>query len=94
MYGRFEIRGLPKGDYEIFEVEAPEGYRNDSEVMPVSVEDGEVLGVTRLYDSMKTSERDLILGIGACGICGVSAIALFSLAFVELKENRRRRKRR
>ena len=94
MFGRFEIRGLPKGDYEIFEVEAPEGYRNDSEVMPVSVEDGEVLGVTRLYDSMKTSERDLILGLGACGIFGVSAIALFSLAFVELKENRRRRKRR
>lgn len=94
MFGRFEIRGLPAGDYEIFEVEAPEGYRNDSEVMPVSVENGEVLGVTRLYDSMKTSERDLILGIGACGICGVSAIALFSLAFVELKENRRRRKKR
>ena len=94
MFGRFEIRGLPAGDYEIFEVEAPEGYRNDSEVMPVSVENGEVLGVTRLYDSMKTSERDLILGIGACGIFGASAIALFSLAFVELKENRRRRKKR
>ncbi|MBR5416883.1 MAG: hypothetical protein IK109_02485, partial [Clostridiales bacterium] len=94
MYGKFEIRGLPKGDYEIFEVEAPEGYRNDSEVMPVSVEEGEVLGVTRLYDSMKTSERDLILGIGACGICGASAIALFSLAFVDLKERHRRRKKR
>ncbi|MBR5418046.1 MAG: hypothetical protein IK109_08480 [Clostridiales bacterium] len=94
MFGRFEIRGLPKGDYEIFEVEAPEGYRNDSEVMPVSVENGEVLGVTRLYDSMKTSERDLILGVGACGICGASAIALFSLAFVDLKERHRRRKKR
>ena len=94
MYGKLEIRGLPKGDYEIFEVEAPEGYRNDSEVMPVSVEEGAVLGVTRLYDSMKTSERDLILGLSACGICGVSAIALFSLAFVDLKERRRHRRKK
>lgn len=94
MFGRFEIRGLAAGDYEIFEVEAPEGYRNDSEVMPVSVESGEVLGVTRLYDSMKTSERDLILGIGACGIFGVSAIALFSMAIVELREKYRRKRKR
>ncbi|MBO4474948.1 MAG: hypothetical protein J5750_08590 [Clostridiales bacterium] len=91
-FGTVSILGLPAGDYEIIEVEAPEGYRNDSEVMTVTVGNSGVLGVTRLYDTMKTSEVDRWIGYTSCGICGISAIALLSLGVVELKERIRRRR--
>ena len=90
-FGMVSILGLRAGNYEIFEVEAPEGYRNDSAVMGVTVGNTGVLGVTRLYDSMKTSEVDTLLGTVACGLCGISALGLFLLAFVEIKERIRRR---
>ncbi len=82
-YGKVTICGLEAGDYEIFEVEAPEGYRNDSESMPVSVENRKVLGATRLYDTVKTSEVDLIRGIGWCSFFGLSSSTCFGLAVLE-----------
>ncbi len=93
-FGKVAVFGLSAGDYEIFEVEAPEGYRNDSEVMPVKVSNGSVLGVTRLYDTMKTSETDRILGFGACGICGISTVALLSIGYIELRSKYRRKRRK
>ena len=93
-FGTVTIFGLPAGDYEIFEVEPPEGYRNDSEVMPVTVKNTEVLGVTRLYDTMKTSETEKVMGYGAIGICGVSAAALVSIAYIEIREKNRRKRRK
>ena len=87
-YGTVTILGLPAGDYEIVEVEAPEGYRNDSEVMPVKVKNKGEISVTRLYDTVKTSERDLIIGGSCCGIFGVSGISLFLLAAVDLMKRR------
>ena len=92
-FGKVAIFGLTAGDYEIFEVDPPEGYRNDSEVMPVTVNNTAVLGVTRLYDTMKTSETERIFGIGACSICGISAAALLTLGIIELR-NKYRWKRR
>ncbi|MBR5937029.1 MAG: hypothetical protein IKZ90_02000 [Clostridiales bacterium] len=87
-YGTVTILGLAAGDYEIVEVEAPEGYRNDSEVMPVKVKNKGEISVTRLYDTVKTSERDLIIGGGCCGIFGVSGISLFLLAAVDIMKRR------
>ena len=92
--GKVYIYGLPAGDYEIFEVEAPKGYRNDSEVMPVTVKNEEVLGVTRLYDTMKTGEAEHILGYGASGVCGISAVALLVIGYIELKNKYRRKGRK
>lgn len=92
-YGTVQFLGLPHGDYEIFEVEAPKGYKNDSEVIKVTVTEGQVLGVQRLYDSIKTSDIDMAIGIGLCSICAVSAIALFILAGVEFADLIKRRRR-
>ena len=88
-FGTVSILGLPAGDYEIFEVEAPEGYRNDSEAMPVTVGNSGVLGVTRLYDTAKTSETDMILGIGCCTAFGSSALALLALGILEISKRRK-----
>ena len=93
MFGTVKILGLPHGKYEIFEVEAPKGYKNDSEVITVEVSEGQVLGVQRLYDSIKTSDIDMAIGIGICGICGVSALALFILAGVEFADIIKRRRK-
>lgn len=82
-FGKVTILGLTSGDYEIFEVEAPEGYRNDSESMPVKVQNTKVLGATRLYDTVKTSETDLIRGIGWCSFFGLSSSTCFGLAVLE-----------
>ncbi|MBO4688534.1 MAG: hypothetical protein J5636_08485 [Clostridiales bacterium] len=91
-YGMVSILGLPAGNYEIIEVEAPEGYRNDSEAMTVTVGNSGVLGVTRLYDTMKTSEVDELIGYTSCGICGISAFSLFSMGCVEISERIKRRR--
>ena len=88
-FGTVSILGLPAGDYEIFEVEAPKGYRNDSEVMPVTVGNSGVLGVTRLYDTAKTSETDMIFGVGCCTVFSTSAIALVALAILEITKRRK-----
>lgn len=90
--GKVYIYGLPAGDYEIFEVEPPKGYRNDSEVMPVTVKNEEVLGVTRLYDTLKTGEAEHFTGYGAIGISGISAVALLSIGYIEIREKYRRKK--
>ena len=87
------IDGLAAGDYEIFEVEAPEGYKNDSEVMPVTVKNTAVLGVTRLYDTMKTSEMERFSEYGAVGICSISAFALASIGIIEIREKYRRKRK-
>lgn len=92
-FGSVQILGLPHGAYEIFEVEAPSGYRNDSEVIKIDVTEGQVLGVQRLYDSIKTSDIDMAIGIGLCSICAVSAIALFILAGVEFADIIKRRRK-
>lgn len=88
-FGTVSILGLPAGDYEIFEVEAPKGYRNDSEAMPVTVGNSGVLGVTRLYDTAKTSETDMIFGIGCCTAFGSSALALLALGVLEISKRRK-----
>ena len=83
-YGMVKILGLEKGNYEIFEVEAPEGYRNDSAVLGVSIDNsGKEIEVLHLYDTVKTAERDTVIGFTACGILGVTAIAFLALAAVE-----------
>lgn len=92
--GKVYIYGLPAGDYEIFEVEAPKGYRNDSEVMPVTVRNEAVLGVTRLYDTMKTGEEARYTGYGASGICGITAVALLAIGYIEIREKYRRKRRK
>ena len=92
--GKVYIYGLPAGEYEIFEVEPPKGYRNDSEVMPVTVKNEEVLGVTRLYDTMKTGETERFSGYGAIGISGISAVALLVIGYIELKSKYRRKRRK
>ena len=92
-YGKVYIYGLAAGDYEIFEVEAPEGYKNDSEVMPVTVKNTAVLGVTRLYDTMKTSEMERFSEYGAVGICSISAFALAAIGIIEIREKYRRKRK-
>lgn len=91
-FGIVTILGLEAGDYEIFEVEAPEGYRNDSESMPVTVENRQVLGATRLYDTVKTSETDILLGIGCCSFFGISSASLMGVAVLEFAKILRRKK--
>ena len=92
LFGTVSILGLPAGNYEIIEVLAPEGYRNDSEVMSVTVGNTGVLGVTRLYDTVKTSEVDRLIGYTSFAVCGISALALLSLGLVEMGERIKRRR--
>ena len=92
-YGTVNLLGLVPGTYIVYEVEAPEGYRNDSEAITFTIRNTSVLGVHRLYDSMKTSDIDLILGYGICAVCGISAIALFTIGGIELYDFFKRRRR-
>lgn len=91
-YGTIAMLGLDAGEYEIFEVQAPEGYRNDSESMPVTVENGRVLGATRLYDTVKTSETEMLIGIGWCVVFGLSGTALMSMGVMEFVRIWKRRR--
>lgn len=92
LFGTVSILGLPAGNYEIIEVLAPEGYRNDSGVMSVTVGNTGVLGVTRLYDTVKTSEVDRLIGYTSFAVCAISALALLSLGLVEMGERIKRRR--
>ena len=90
-FGKVRILGLESGNYEIFEVEAPDGYRNDSSVLGVSISNtGKPTEVLHLYDTLKTAERDTIIGFTVCGILGVSAVAFLALAAVELFARKRK----
>lgn len=90
-FGKVRILGLAAGKYEIYEVEAPEGYRNDSAVLGVSIDNsGKEVEVLHLYDTLKTAEKSKTLGYTLCGIFGVSAAAFFALAVVELISRKKR----
>ncbi|MBR6487510.1 MAG: Cys-Gln thioester bond-forming surface protein [Clostridiales bacterium] len=91
-YGMVKILGLEAGSYEIFEVQAPDGYRNDSTVIKLTIDNtGKPTEVLHLYDTLKTAERDTIIGYTVCGILGVSAVAFLALAAVELFGRRKRK---
>ncbi len=62
--------------------------------MPVTVRNEAVLGVTRLYDTMKTGEEARYAGYGAGGICGITAVALLAIGYIEIREKYRRKRRK
>lgn len=91
-YGKVKILGLEAGSYEIFEVEAPEGYRNDSSVLGVSIDNsGKPVEVLHLYDTLKTAEKDTVIGFTICGVLGVTAVAFLALAAVEIIGRKKRK---
>ncbi len=93
-FGTIDLLGLPQGEYEITEVQAPEGYRNDHQVLKVTLDSSGNIKVLRFYDSIKTGESRTMLGIGLCTVFGMlfvtfSAISIYGYAdyFAKKKRN-------
>lgn len=93
-YGTVKVLGLEAGKYQIFEVEAPENYRNDSTTLDIEIKNDKPLEVQVLYDTLKTAERDMIIGWCIAGVCGISAISLLAIAIVEFIACYKSRKRK
>lgn len=89
-YGSVKLLGLENGKYEVFEVQAPDGYRNDSEVLGVSIENRGTVEVLHLYDTLKTAERDTVIGFCLCGFFGVTGLTFLALALVMLINRKKR----
>lgn len=92
-FGKIDILGLPQGEYEITEVQAPEGYRNDHQVLKVKLDEKGNIHILRFYDSIKTGENRTLLGIGICTVFGVmfltfSAISIYGYADYFAKKRR------